>query len=758
MRVSKGLFATLTLLASGSGCSRDPIEVGPPGQVAIHRDVWGAPHVYAEREEDGFWGLGYTTAEDHLEGVLLRYLALRGELAKAFGAGPVAQQTGLRATALPGRAIPDPVAADLEARRWRHLADARKNLPNLPEQVRRNASAYIAGIQRFMAEHPERVPAWAPELEPALPLAISSLFMLASSAGTCQPAISTEVSHATNGARTILAATAAVERSLDTAASPLSGSNTFAISGPRMREGEAVFSSDSHGVIEDSYGTFLAPTRIKAGPLDAWLLDVPGAAMGLKGHSRHYGWGWAEGPRRPADCVKLQTVAGQPRTYLYDGKPVEMTVEPYVIEVAGGEPVKGEFEYTSHNGLLSPVVHRSGSTVYAVTSTYLGRAGLAHVQFRDMLLATTDAEMEKALAATEIYPANLIYAGSDGTINYIRPGRLPIRPAGLDGSTPVDGNSSAGAWLGIRRLEELLRVKNPPQGYLTNSNVSPDMMFGEPVLKADAYPADFAFQPGLTGTRQLRSIQLLQGTRVFGFEDAIGVVGDAFVVNTDRWGPVIGEVLRERGAPADAGFGRYVDTLAAFDGHFVPGSRGALYHALLRIRLRAGDRAVATALEVAINTGQALNPAQRATIAALVDSAYADVSRDPRGLDRTFGDVFRIGRGGVSEPARGFTLGSLPGNRATDLQSFWAANYTAPDSAGLRWSLGGTRHAFLVQLGPTVRSVSLAMFGASDDPKSPHYSDQSRLVGQARLHSNFFEPAELADSVATSRTMVTAPK
>ncbi|MBL8987481.1 MAG: penicillin acylase family protein, partial [Gemmatimonadetes bacterium] len=121
MRVSKGLFATLTLLASGSGCSRDPIEVGPPGQVAIHRDVWGAPHVYAEREEDGFWGLGYTTAEDHLEGVLLRYLALRGELAKAFGAGPVAQQTGLRATALPGRAIPDPVAADLEARRWRHL-------------------------------------------------------------------------------------------------------------------------------------------------------------------------------------------------------------------------------------------------------------------------------------------------------------------------------------------------------------------------------------------------------------------------------------------------------------------------------------------------------------------------------------------------------------------------------------------------------------------------------------------------------------
>ena len=92
-----------------------------------------------------------------------------------------------------------------------------------------------------------------------------------------------------------------------------------------------------------------------------------------------------------------------------------------------------------------------------------------------MLLATNDAEMEKALAATEIYPANLVYAGSDGTINFIRPGRLPIRPAGYDGSKPMDGNSSAGAWLGVRKLGELLRLKDPAQGFLTNSNVSPDM-------------------------------------------------------------------------------------------------------------------------------------------------------------------------------------------------------------------------------------------------------------------------------------------
>jgi acyl-homoserine lactone acylase PvdQ len=694
--------------------------------------------VYAELEEDGFWGVGYTTAEDHLESVLLRYLALKGELASAFGAGPVADETGLRATTLPGRTIPDAVANDREARRWRHLADARRNLPQLPEQLQRNLRSYIDGIQRFMAEHPERVPRWAPALEPALPLAISSLFMLASSANTCQAAIAAQGSG--GGGQ----------------GGSGSGSNIWALPAARMREGAAVFSSDSHGVIEDSYGIFLTPTRVRAGALDAWLLDVPGAIMGLKGHSRHYAWGWAEGPRRPADCVVLETIPGKPRTYLYDGSPVEMTVEPYRIEVAGGEPVQGELEYTSHNGVMAPVVHRSGSKAYAVSSTYMGRAGFAHVQFRDMLLATGEAEMEKALAATEIYPANLIYASSDGSINYIRPGRIPIRPAGFDGSKAVDGNTSAGAWIGVRRLGELLRLKNPAPGYLSNSNVSPDMMFGGPVLQADDYPADFAFQPGLTGTRQLRSIQLLEGNRVFSFEDAIAVVGDAFVVNTDRWGPVIRQIVSNPARPpVDSGFPKYLDTLTAFDGHFVPASQGALYHALMRIRLRAGDRAMATAIESAVNAGKELTAVQREALVRVIDSAYGALAKDPRVANRTFGDIFRIGRGGVSEPARGFTLGTLGGVRGTDLQSFWAAIYTPPDSAGYRWSLGGTRHAFLVQLGPKVRSVSLAVFGASNDPKSPHYSDQSRLVGQGRLHSNFFEPDELADSLSTTRTMAT---
>ena len=37
--------------------------------VKLHRDEHGMAHVYAEREEDGYYGIGYALAEDRLHQV-----------------------------------------------------------------------------------------------------------------------------------------------------------------------------------------------------------------------------------------------------------------------------------------------------------------------------------------------------------------------------------------------------------------------------------------------------------------------------------------------------------------------------------------------------------------------------------------------------------------------------------------------------------------------------------------------------------------
>ena len=140
-------------------------------QVHMYRDSVGMAHLYAEREQDAFYGLGYASGEDRLEQVLTLYVAVRGELAATFGP---------KTPTLPGNStsadsagpLSDAVASDIAARRFRLLETARKNFPKLPQTYQRDLQGYIAGLRAYMQEHSERTPKWAPPLEPALPLAL----------------------------------------------------------------------------------------------------------------------------------------------------------------------------------------------------------------------------------------------------------------------------------------------------------------------------------------------------------------------------------------------------------------------------------------------------------------------------------------------------------------------------------------------------------------------------------------------------------
>jgi acyl-homoserine lactone acylase PvdQ len=95
------ILALFSLFFAASMCTHSDAQPAPeiqPGErietVAIYRADWGVPHVYAGHEEDGFYGLGYAQVEDRLEGILRRYLEVRGESAAVFGSQAI--QTDLR--------------------------------------------------------------------------------------------------------------------------------------------------------------------------------------------------------------------------------------------------------------------------------------------------------------------------------------------------------------------------------------------------------------------------------------------------------------------------------------------------------------------------------------------------------------------------------------------------------------------------------------------------------------------------------------
>ena len=113
--------------------------------VTIYRDDFGVPHIYAGMEEFGFFGLGYAQAEDQLVKLLGAVYWIHGRRAE-----------------LEGEAL---LAVDIEQRRWRHAEEGRDGFSRLDPQVQENYRQYIAGVNRYMADHPEKVPAWALPLD-----------------------------------------------------------------------------------------------------------------------------------------------------------------------------------------------------------------------------------------------------------------------------------------------------------------------------------------------------------------------------------------------------------------------------------------------------------------------------------------------------------------------------------------------------------------------------------------------------------------
>jgi acyl-homoserine lactone acylase PvdQ len=700
------------------------------------------PHLYAAREEDGFYGLGYATGEDRLAQVLTWYVAVRGELAATFGRKTPALRTD---PGSPGNAGPldDAVANDIAARRFELLAVARRNLQRLPPQYRLDLRAYVDGLGAYMRSHPDRTPAWAPRLEPALPLALLHLLVLEQS----------QVCDARRAEDKRSAAKAALGPAAISPDGPLAGSNAWALAGSRTADGRVLFESDSHGPIE-AYGPIFYPYRIKAGDLDITAIAPAGAALFLFGYSPYFAWGITEGPRYPADCYRITVEPGSPQRFRYDGRLQKMTVVPYTIEVKDGPSLSGTFESTHHNGVTSPVVAREADVAYAVSYASADRIGQGAGEYYRMATAHSRPQFEAALAQLDAYPANLVIGGADGTIMFIRPGRIPIRAPGIDPKHTLDGNHSTTAWRGIHSYADAIKLINPPEGYLANTNVSPDMMFPSSPLKAADYPAYFAFEPGQTNSRQRRLIELLDGRVGFTLGDARAIAMDETIPDARAWGAAIASVVRDPTrmlAAQRPELHPFLEDLQAFDGAFSKESRGALDYYELRTILRDKHPAAADALGEAIATGHALSADQQGVLLEASVEAEQHLRKLYGRSDLAWGDVHRVGRGGVDLP-----VGGGVSMHDASLRAFF---FSTDAATGKERLTGGQRVPFLVHFtSDGVECYAQQLWGISDDPASPHYSDQARFASDKVLRRIPQSRAALQAESATETVLTISGK
>jgi acyl-homoserine lactone acylase PvdQ len=490
------------------------------------------------------------------------------------------------------------------------------------------------------------------------------------------------------------------------------------------------------------------PYRIKAGKLDFMAIEPAGTATFLFGHSSRFAWGVTEGPRFVADCYRIKVASADAVSYNYDGKTETIERVPYNVEVKGAPAVSGVFEYTRHNGVRSPVESRTADSVYVVSYAHAERMGLGAGQYYQMAKAKTRAEFENALAQGDLYPANLLVGGADGTVMFVRPGGVPIRPAGLDVRGTLDGNTSATAWRGMHPYRDLLKLIDPPQGFVANTNTSPDMMYEKSPMTEKSYPAYFGFETGRTNERQRRLLEILTANGRMTVDVAKATVMDETIPSTRKWGPQLqlawtatrADIARQ---PADVQ--TCLNQLMQFDGEFSKDSSAALYHMELQ-RTVGANRELFERLSRGIQNSEPLDPALQEFLAKGATDACSNVQKKYGRAALTLGDVFRVGRGNVDLPVGS---GQVPG---TGVATVRALRFGPANPNGIQRLTGGQRAPFLVHFSPTgVHTYAQMLFGVSDDPASAHFSDQARLASDKLLPEIPLTRAALVNAGATAR-------
>ncbi|MEO8452097.1 MAG: penicillin acylase family protein [Gemmatimonadota bacterium] len=709
---------------------------GDSGDVVIKRDEYGVPHIFASSVEAGYYGLGYAQAEDVLEGILTLILRARGELAAYRGA-----------TFL---------SADVEQRRWRHVEAAEAGFHRLSPTLQAAYRQYVAGIQAFIAKNPSAVPAWAPKLTISDAMALSRSLLWTSyqagiGRGDCRRG-GVKLAEAERAPR---------------GAQPSVASDEWVLAPWRTAAGATIVLSDPHGEIN---GSLFYEYRIHAGPLES-----AGFALGpmlLLAHNRSLAWGETTGNPDVADCYEVEVDPTNPLRYRYDGTWRSMETRREIFVVKDSRPVTRTMEYTRHNGVLSPVVARVGNKAYVVSTAYMD--SLATPAFDEEVyrlnLAKTVFEAKDAMRTLGVFPQNFMFGDAGGNIWYLRAGRTPIRPEGFDWTRPVPGNTSATAWRGIHPLDDLVQVLNPPQGYLSNNNISPDMMLPEPPVAAERYPKYvFNDTPGRTNTRALRAIEALSRAYAFTTEDAVQLALDEKWYGVERWQRLLSGVLA--GDPASAGarpaeFRRFADAILRFDGHARATSTAALQFLYWQEAMGSTiDASLLTELGRALAGTGHPSPAVGRGVADAIDTALATLRLRHGPGEATLGDEFRVGPASQTWPIGGVSI--LPKNRgqcAVALQWDWACLVTLRamtagpvDSTGRRRVYLGSRALRLISFEKPIRSYSLHLFGQSGDPKSPHYTDQIPLASERRLKPEYFEPRELEGHVASTTTLTIGP-
>lgn len=683
------------------------------GKIVVYRDEYGVPHLYADTPEQAFYAMGWTQAADRLEELLKNYLRAMGRMSEAFGA--------------------ENLQEDLQSRVWDHYGLAKAHYERIRPDVRVNIEMVVRGVNDFLETHRAEVPAWWGDrkVDPYMAVAFGRWFMwgwpLGQAVGELKAA----------GVRPDLLA-------------DFRSSNQWVV-GPSRSATKAPI------LLVDPHLSWWGPQRfwefrVHAGKWNGSGFTLPGCLYVGLGHNDHVAWAMTTGGPDTADVYELTLNPANPRQYRYDDAWREL--KERVVDIA----VKGEAEprhLTIHESHHGPVVARKGSKAWVAKLSYADE-----VQFVEMFhyfnFARNIAEFRQGLELNQVMPQNIMAADTDGNIYYERAGRVPARQPGFDYYKPVDGSTSKSEWTGVHPSADHFSVLNPPQGYMQNCNIPPDvMMHGSPMTPGRKAPYLFGERPAWTSMRGARAVEVLAGDSSVTLEEALAYAVDTTCYGASRWQVALVEADAALGADYKdkPDYQTMLRSITTWNGRADADSVGAMHYWYWRQAVRRHPenlgKPIADKIDdlmAAVGRGRVeaerLTSEEQQVLVRSLLSASIYMRKAQGKMDVKFGDMFRVGRDELSWPVGGGSQAEV------GMETLRSVHFGPERQDKTRWGNGGQTSTQVISLTNPIRSWTQAPIGQSDRKDSPHYRDQAeKLFSPARLKPTWYAKAELLEHV-----------
>jgi acyl-homoserine-lactone acylase len=709
---------------------------------------FGVPHVTAEDYASLGYGYGYVMAQDRLCLLADRIISLRGERSRAYGADGQAVIGFLPATNL---------NSDLFHRVQLSDASVEAAMGRLLDDTRDLSRGYAAGFNRYLrALKPQDRDALCPGA-PLPEMRESDVVRAMMSIGTLWKAfhIGPFAESSVWGRAPAKSVAVSIQES---ALGPGIGSNAWAYGGDATRTGSSIVVANPHSRWRGHWLSLHQLHLTIPGELDVAGADFAGLPFPVVGFNADVAWS-IEAPSTVSYFVLqlMKVEEGASARYTLDGESKPLALRPVAVEVkqADGSVRRESFPIAySELGPLYRLPAMPGRPAgwYAVTDAGDGNAAgldqfLAVARARDVAAFTRAVEDHRGLGA------HLIAGDRHGSALYIESGPLlDVDDASLSACrvaggafNVLDGTRSSCSGRASTGEPKLLKAEKVPtlttRGIVQNTNDSYRFsIHGRHVTGYSRLLGDPGSEPlDLRMPMSEKRMTEISADGAVTGDEAMSVVFDNRNYAAETWLDDILAPCAAEGGSSAAEVRRGCEILKAWDRRNEAWSRGALLFGEVWQRAQKVPGLYSSPFDIARPFAKR-EIATTGEVRTALLAAVADAVKSLAALKLTGAEPW-----GTLLAARGAET-KVPLHGGPDGEGVLnALEGVGLGSDGYAAVGGGTDYLQLVrwESGKPVASVVLA-HGQSDDPKSPHFSDQLALYSGKQLVRLPYTEAEIA--------------